>query len=106
MSESMLEKLAATPVEDLMHRGPVSVSSITPLIDVVQAMRDRYGAILIVDNDNSLLTAHFNYCPQINRLAETAPTLPLQLKHFFANSDTAKKSGFPNVETTKLARNR
>jgi CBS domain-containing protein len=48
---SILEQLAATEIGDLMHGSPVSVTPQEPLEAVVDAMRDRFGAMLITEDD-------------------------------------------------------
>jgi signal-transduction protein with cAMP-binding, CBS, and nucleotidyltransferase domain len=47
----MIAELAKTPVRELMHGDPVSVAPSMLLVDVVALMKDRYGAILVVDDD-------------------------------------------------------
>jgi CBS domain-containing protein len=45
----MIEELASTRVDALMRRDPIAVPPDTLLADVLALMKDRYGAILVLD---------------------------------------------------------
>ena len=47
---SMVDQLANTEIADLMHGSPVSVPSSENLGNVVDTMKDRFGAMLVVDD--------------------------------------------------------
>lgn len=48
---TMVDQLANTEIADLMHASPVSVPSSATLGAVVDAMKDHFGAMLVVDGD-------------------------------------------------------
>jgi CBS domain-containing protein len=47
----MIAELAATEIENLMAKEPVSVAPSTKLSEVVDGMKNRYGACLVCDGD-------------------------------------------------------
>ncbi len=48
---TMVDQLANTEIADLMHGSPVSVPSSESLGAVIDAMKDHFGAMLVVDDD-------------------------------------------------------
>jgi CBS domain-containing protein len=46
---TMIEQLASTEMSELMHHSPITVGVHEPLKSVVESMRDRFGAMPVVE---------------------------------------------------------